>query len=212
MSNKREELSDRFLDFAVLIIKITAKLPNTTVGNHIKGQLSGACRKTRLDLVMSARQLHCTKGLRRRCHRIVGEVLTKQGAVCRHNPQDRVRLLRISSLSGPRCSAGATTSALLPWSACKRIPARRVRFSDRLLGSGTSSGSNYEEACGAESRKDFRHKLGVVLKELRESRFWLRLIHRCSIISAAEVEPVLKECEELCAITGKSIVTSKSRR
>ena len=37
----------------------------------------------------------------------------------------------------------------------------------QLTRSGTSAGANYEEACGAESRADFIHKLQIVLKELR---------------------------------------------
>jgi len=41
----------------------------------------------------------------------------------------------------------------------------------QILRSGTSPGSNYEEARGAESRADFIHKLGVVLRELKETRF-----------------------------------------
>ncbi len=45
----------------------------------------------------------------------------------------------------------------------------------QVIRSGTSPGANYEEACGAESRSDFTHKLSIVLKELKESRFWLRL-------------------------------------
>ena len=43
----------------------------------------------------------------------------------------------------------------------------------QLLRSGTSAGANYEECCAAESRLDFVHKMKSVLKELRESRFWL---------------------------------------
>ena len=41
----------------------------------------------------------------------------------------------------------------------------------QLIRAGTSSESNYEEACGAESRSDFVHKMSVVLKELKEARF-----------------------------------------
>jgi four helix bundle protein len=41
---------------------------------------------------------------------------------------------------------------------------------------GTSPAPNYEEACAAESRNDFSHKLSICLKELRESRCWIRLI------------------------------------
>ena len=51
----------------------------------------------------------------------------------------------------------------------------------QILRSGTSPGSNYEESRGAESRADFIHKLGIVLKELKETRFWLRVIHHSEI-------------------------------
>jgi len=79
----------------------------------------------------------------------------------------------------------------------------------QLLKSGTSPGANYEEACGAESRADFIHKLGVVLKELKESRFWLRVIKKAELLPVDQVDPILKECEELCAIIASSIFTAK---
>ena len=40
----------------------------------------------------------------------------------------------------------------------------------QLLRSGTSPAANYAEARGAESKKDFIHKLKIVLKELNETR------------------------------------------
>jgi len=40
----------------------------------------------------------------------------------------------------------------------------------------TSVGSNYEEAQVAESNRDFNHKIGIVLKEVRESNYWLRVL------------------------------------
>ncbi len=52
----------------------------------------------------------------------------------------------------------------------------------QLTRSGTSAGANYEEACGAESRADFILKLQIVLKELRESSYWLRLIKKIELI------------------------------
>ncbi len=81
----------------------------------------------------------------------------------------------------------------------------------QLLRSGTSPGSNYEEARGAESRADFIHKLGVVLKELKERRFWLRLIERSEIIHSKNVEPLIQECQELCAVIAKSILTARKK-
>jgi four helix bundle protein len=82
----------------------------------------------------------------------------------------------------------------------------------QLISAGTSSGANYEEGCGAESRSDFIHKMSIVLKELKESRFWLRLIDRTQMLSPKDVHPAIGECEELCAIIGKSVSTAKKRK
>jgi len=79
----------------------------------------------------------------------------------------------------------------------------------QLLRCGTSPGANYEEARGAESRNDFIHKMGVVLKELKESRYWLRVISAAELLSLPEVKTLLKEAEELCSIAAQSILTAK---
>ena len=52
----------------------------------------------------------------------------------------------------------------------------------QLVRSGTAPGPNYEEGCAAESRADFVHKLRLCLKELRESRYWLRFIIRTELL------------------------------
>jgi len=49
------------------------------------------------------------------------------------------------------------------------LPGKHI--AGQLFRSGTSAGANYEEACGAESKADFIHKLQIVLKELREKNF-----------------------------------------
>ena len=58
------------------------------------------------------------------------------------------------------------------------LPKRRLanHAANQLVRCGTAPGSHYEEACGAESRSDFIHKLRLALKELRESSYWLRVI------------------------------------
>ena len=78
---------------------------------------------------------------------------------------------------------------------------------------GSSAGANYEEACGAESRADFVHKLQIVLKELRESKFWLRLLERSSLVDPAypALHALMKEAQELTNIIAKSVVTAKKR-
>ena len=79
----------------------------------------------------------------------------------------------------------------------------------QLTRASTSAGANYEEACGAESRADFIHKLQIVLKELRESLYWLRLIRKTSLISGPALEKLIQEGKELTNIIAKSIVTAK---
>ncbi|MCK4763675.1 MAG: four helix bundle protein [Candidatus Aminicenantes bacterium] len=81
-----------------------------------------------------------------------------------------------------------------------------------LLRSGTSPGANYEEARGAQSRADFIHKMSVTLKELKESRYWLTLIRRSKMTNSNRIESVIDECEQLCAIIAKGIITARSRK
>jgi len=83
---------------------------------------------------------------------------------------------------------------------------------NQLLRAGTSCGANYEEGCGAESRADFIHKVGVSLKELKETRYWLRLIQKTKMLDPQYADPLIQECDELCAILGKSISTAKTNR
>ena len=94
------------------------------------------------------------------------------------------------------------------------LPQSRVgqHVSYQLLKSGTSPGANYEEARGAESTKDFIHKLRVALKELKESRFWLKLIRAVPLIDEDRVVPLIQECEELIAILAKSIITARKSK
>jgi four helix bundle protein len=68
---------------------------------------------------------------------------------------------------------------------------------------------NYGEVQAAESRNDFIHKLGIVLKELKECRTALKIIRRKEMIKPAKrVDQIFKETEELIAIVAKSIETA----
>lgn len=91
------------------------------------------------------------------------------------------------------------------------IPETRLgrHIQAQLVRSGTSPAPNYEEACAAESPRDFVHKLAIVLKELRESRVWIRLIVKANLLSAGKMEDLEDESTQLCNIIAKSIVTAK---
>jgi four helix bundle protein len=88
------------------------------------------------------------------------------------------------------------------------LPDSRVcnHLGGQLLRSGSSPVLNYGEAQAAESRKDFIHKLKIILKELRETSICLTLLHRKSFIEDAAL---VKESKELIAIFLKSIETAK---
>src|SRR5215468_9260235 len=67
----------------------------------------------------------------------------------------------------------------------------------QLVRCGPAGGAHYEEARGAESRSDFIHKLGVALKELRESVHWLRLIDRARMLPDEDMANLIREGREL---------------
>lgn len=83
-------------------------------------------------------------------------------------------------------------------------------LSGQLVRSGTSPALNYGEAQSAESRKDFIHKVKVVLKELRESFFCLKIIYRARLYKTQiKIEAALKENDELISIFVKSVETAR---
>ncbi len=94
------------------------------------------------------------------------------------------------------------------------LPATRAgrHVADQLLRCGSSPLANHGELQGAESRKDFIHKLGICLKEIREARRWLRLIHRVPLLPPTKVEPLLTETEALINIFSASVRTAEKNR
>jgi len=79
----------------------------------------------------------------------------------------------------------------------------------QLLRSGTSPYGNHGEVEAAESRKDFVHKLKVCLKELKETRRWLRLINKAKMLPTQKMVSILDETEELIRIFFTSIRTAE---
>src|SRR5438552_14026361 len=70
-------------------------------------------------------------------------------------------------------------------------------LSGQLLRCATSPYGNHGEVEAAESRKDFIHKLKICLKELKETRRWLRLAGRSQMVSDVKLSAILAETEEL---------------
>src|SRR5213082_3984124 len=79
----------------------------------------------------------------------------------------------------------------------------------QILRSGTSPYGNHGEVEAAESRKDFVHKLKVCLKELKETRRWLRLVKKSKMLPEKNMVLILAESEELIRIFFTSIRTAE---
>lgn len=84
--------------------------------------------------------------------------------------------------------------------------------SDQIQRSGTSIGANYTEACDAESKADFVHKLQIALKEANETIYWLKVLYRSDLISEKQYEELLSDVEELYKVLTASIKTAKERK
>ena len=82
-------------------------------------------------------------------------------------------------------------------------------ISYQILKSATSVGANYEEAQAAVSKADFSNKIGISLKEIRETNYWIRIIIAISIENEVWHD-LLKESDELKRILG-SIYSKTSK-
>lgn len=82
-------------------------------------------------------------------------------------------------------------------------------LANQIVRSGSSPAFQYAEACDAESRKDFIHKLKIGVKELRETLVCLEIIRRKSFINEENLKSTCDECNELISIMVSSIKTAK---
>ena len=82
-----------------------------------------------------------------------------------------------------------------------------VALCAQFLKSGTSAGANYEEADDGSSSRDVMAKRRIVLRELKETSFRLRVLRNTGILTAAH-DPVINECTELVKIVAALIRNS----
>ena len=107
---------------------------------------------------------------------------------------------------------------------CDQLPKTTAgqHIADQLLRSGTSPAPNYAEARGAESSRDFVHKLGIVLKELNEAevclprrspalagrRRGIDILVRRNMVGDQSILQIREECKSLCRIIAASVRTA----
>ena len=80
--------------------------------------------------------------------------------------------------------------------------------------SASSIGANYREANRAESRDDFVHKIGIVLKEVSETEYWLMVLKEL-YPKSEKLNDLIAEVDELLRIfqsTNRSLRTNKSNK
>ena len=93
----------------------------------------------------------------------------------------------------------------------KILTIEEFALSKQFLRSGTSVGANIHEAVASESKKDFIHKLGIALKEARETSYWLRLLSDSNYISEEQWAQLSNACDEIIRILNSIILTTKER-
>jgi len=81
----------------------------------------------------------------------------------------------------------------------------------QVLRSATSIGANYRAACRAKSSPDMLNKLKIVEEEADETLYWLELLQEAKIAPETALSPILKEGDELVAMTVASIKTLRAK-
>jgi len=84
--------------------------------------------------------------------------------------------------------------------------------SDQIQRSGTSIGANYSEACDAESKADFIHKLGIAQKEANETIYWLKVLYGSELITKTQYDELINDVSELYRIITACIKTAKNNQ
>jgi len=79
----------------------------------------------------------------------------------------------------------------------------------QIVRAATSVGANYMEADGAESKKDFRHKISICKKEAKETKHWLRMVAKANPSRRDECQKLLKEAQELSLIFSSILLSKK---
>lgn len=79
----------------------------------------------------------------------------------------------------------------------------------QLIRAATSIGANYMEADGAESKKDFRHKIAICKKEAKETKHWIRMLSKASTEDKEKLRQLWQEAQEFTLIFSAIIKNSK---
>ncbi|MEO6132619.1 MAG: four helix bundle protein [Saprospiraceae bacterium] len=93
----------------------------------------------------------------------------------------------------------------------RKFPKETVYFIliDQIIRASASSGANYRASQRGKSVPDFINKLKIVEEELDETLYWLEYTNGVDSKWISETKDLMKEGNELLAITVASIKTSR---
>ena len=91
------------------------------------------------------------------------------------------------------------------------IENREYVLSKQIARSGTAIGACVREAESAESKRDFIHKLGIAVKEARETGYWLELLKDSEFLQVDWYEDLKLKVDELIRILNSIIITTREK-
>ena len=83
-------------------------------------------------------------------------------------------------------------------------------LSKQLLRSGTSVGAMVREAEHAETKNDFKHKMGIAQKEINESIYWIELLKETDYLTIEEFESINLDAVEIIKLITTIIKSTKT--
>jgi four helix bundle protein len=94
---------------------------------------------------------------------------------------------------------------------CKQLREKKNEYhiAGQLIRSGTSIGTNVEEANAGQSKKDFIAKMSIASKEARETHYWIRLLTDSDYIDKETAKSLLNDCDELIRLLTAIVKTAQ---
>ena len=89
--------------------------------------------------------------------------------------------------------------------------AAAYKIAGQVMDSVTSIGANFVEAQCARSKKEFVSIMSIVLRETKETSFWVETIQELNLSQKNDLVEIQKECSELAKIFASIIMTTAKR-
>ncbi len=80
----------------------------------------------------------------------------------------------------------------------------------QLLRSGTSVGAMVREAEHAETKNDFKHKMGIAQKEINETIYWLELLKETDYLTTEQFESMNSDATEIIKLITAILKSTKA--